>query len=289
MRALPVCLLILLLLLPMPVSATGEENAYAYHLRVVRVSGAGIDAGAALGWSPDDGEPVVLPSYEAWGTEEQLEGLARTLGGASAAPVTGFFIRSNDGGVNRFERPVYLGEELLDLMFEAAPPAKEGDGHSLMLRMDSRDGGAPLAEAKLQLRTERTVAVALPSPIEEDWLVLAVTLLGQELIDEQETMIGSILDSKDERLTEPVLLKKIAPEYPLAAKKAKLQGFIVVQMVLDKDGIPRAPAVLEMAPGCEELAAAAVDAVLQWRYEPAKLDGEPVAVYFTVNVKFALS
>jgi hypothetical protein len=74
------------------VAAAEESPSYAYHLRVVRVSDAAGAPGAALGWSSDDGEPVVLPDYEAWGTPEQLDGLARTLGGASASPVTGFFI-----------------------------------------------------------------------------------------------------------------------------------------------------------------------------------------------------
>jgi TonB family protein len=290
MKALPICLLILILMLPLPSASAEDESAYAYHLRVVRVSGAGVDAGAALGWSEDDGEPVMLPEYEAWGSPAQLEGLAHTLGGERATPVTGFFIRSDDGGVQRFERPVYLDDELLDLTFEASPPGPDGSGHMLLLKMEARNGGSePLAEAKLALRTARTVAIALPSPIERDWLVLAVTLLSQELMDEQASIVGNILDSKDDRILKPALLKKVAPEYPLAAKKAKLQGFVAVQVVLDKNGIPRAPAVIEMSPGCEELAAAAVDAVLQWRYEPARLEGEPVAVYFTINVNFKLS
>jgi TonB family protein len=278
------------LALPTGLNGAIEDASGAYHLRVVRVSGAGIESGAALGYSPDDGKPVLLPACEAWGTAEQLEGLARALDAESATPVTGFFIKSDDGGVPRFERHVYLGDEVLELLFQASPPGPGGDAHEVLLRIDPRNGGNdPLAEAKLQIRTERTVAVALPSPIENDWLVLAVTLLGRNLMDEQSSKVGSILDSKAEGITEPVILKKVEPKYPDAAKRQKLQGFVVLQVVLDKNGIPRAPAVLEMSPGCEELAAAAVDAVLQWRYEPAKLDGAPVAVYFTINVSFMLS
>ena len=56
----------------------------------------------------------------------------------------------------------------------------------------------------------------------------------------------------------------------------------------DRDGIPRAPTVVKMTEGCEELAAAAVDAVMRWRYEPAKRNGQPVPVYFTVTVQFRL-
>lgn len=53
------------LLSPAPVAESPEVlDLYAYHLRVVRVTGAGADGGAALGWNSDDGEPVVLPAYE---------------------------------------------------------------------------------------------------------------------------------------------------------------------------------------------------------------------------------
>lgn len=290
MRRLLTIVLILGIALPAAISAAGDDTSYAYHLRVVRVSGAGIDTGAALGLSSDDGEPVLLPDYEAWGTPEQLDGLAKTLGGQSASPVTGFFIRSDDGGLPRFERPLFLGEQQLALSLQATPPVRAGEGHELLLKMETLESGdEPLAEAKLQIRTERTVAIALPSPIENDWLVLAVTLLNQELMDEQSEEVGDIRLAGKEGVDQPELITKVEPKYPDAARRSQLQGTVILQVVLDKEGIPRAPAVLRMSPGCEELAAAAVDAVLQWRYEPARLDGEPVAVYFTINVKFALS
>jgi TonB family protein len=284
---------VLLILLAAPfggVAASEDSTSYAYHLRVVRVSGAAGAPGAALGWSSDDGEPVILPDYEAWGTPEQLDGLARTLGGASAMPVTGFFIKSDDGGVPRFERPVYLGEDVLDLSFQAFPPLLAGDAHELVLKMESRDGGEdPLAEATLQVRTERTIAIAMPSPLQDDWLVLAVTLLSQDQMDKQSEVVGDILKVDGEDMAQPLLISKTNPKYPEAARKNRLQGNVILQVILDKEGIPRAPVVLEMSPGCEELAASAVDAVLQWRYEPATLHGEPVAVYFTVFVQFSLS
>lgn len=289
MRAISVCLLVLALALPAALTAAGDDPAYAYHLRIVRVSGPGIDPGAALGWSADDGEPVVLPSYEAWGTPEQLDGLARTLGGDRADPVTGFFIRSEDGLVPSFDRPVYIGGEVLDLSFHAFPPQELGGAHELTLRMDSRGGAAdPLAEATLQVRTDRTLAIALPSPLENDWLVLAVTLLNQDVMDEQSSKVGHIRDADDPELKPVAIANKIPPRYPEAARREKLQGSVVLQVVLDREGIPRAPVVLKMSPGCEELAAAAVDAVLQWRYEPARLEGRPVPVYLTITVQFRL-
>ena len=57
---------------------------------------------------------------------------------------------------------------------------------------------------------------------------------------------------------------------------------------IDRNGIPRAPTVVEMTPGAEELAAAAVDTVSTWRYEPGTLNGKPVEVEFAVTVSFML-
>ncbi len=271
------------------VAAAEESPSYAYHLRVVRVSGAAGAPGAALGWSSDDGEPVLLPDYEAWGTAEQLDGLARTLGGVSATPLTGFFIRSEDGGVLRFERPVYLDEEVLDLSFQAFPPTLPGDAHELVLKMELRNGGEdPLAEADLEVRTDRTVAIALPSPLESDWLVLAVTMLNQDAMEQQAETVGKIHLAGMDDVMNPRLITKVDPTYPEAARKNRLTGEVILQLIIDREGIPRAPVVLKMSPGCEELAASAVDAVLQWRYSPGTLNGEPVPVYFTVFVKFSL-
>ena len=90
-------------------------------------------------------------------------------------------------------------------------------------------------------------------------------------------------------LEEPTLVERVEPVYPVAARKTLVSGHVVLEVVLDREGVPHAPTVVEMTEGCEELAAAAVEAVLQWRYEPARLDGRPVPVYFTVTVQFHLS
>lgn len=273
--------------------ARGEaenDTPFAYHVRLVRVNGAGAEAGAALGWAPDDGEPVVLPGYEVWGSPEQLEALAETLGADRADAVTGFFLTAGHEGVPRFERAVYLGEAVLDLSFRAFPPSGPDGVHEVDLELVERGAaGPPLTEAKLRLRTDRTVAVACPSVDENGWLVLAVTLLDQRTVEKQVEEFGSIRHPKDADVTMPKILTKIEPKYPASARKAKLSGEIVLEVILGADGVPHAPTVVSMTPGTEELAAAAVDAVMRWRYAPATLDGEPVPVYFRVTVQFKLS
>jgi TonB family protein len=258
---------------------------YAYHLRIVRVSGAG-DGGAALGWAENGGIPVLLPGEEAWGSPEQLATLARTLGGDRADAVTGFFVPAGDGGAH-FARRVYIDDSTVDLSFDAVPPGPGEEMHRLALTLDSPELDEPMAEARLLVRTDRTVAVANPSP-QGDWLVLAVTLVDQGRLNELRAAPGKIARPEDTGVTPPRIVHKVAPDYPEAARREKIQGLIVLMAVIDREGVPRAPMVLEMSPGTEELAAAAVDAVKAWRYEPATRDGRAVDVLFTVHVKFAL-
>lgn len=265
------------------------EVPFAYHLRLVRVSGAGTAPGAAVGMAQDDGQPVLLPEYEAWGTPEQLRALAAALGGDRADAVTGFFLQAGRDGVPRFARSVFIGESELSLEFQARPPFGSGDARKVLLNLTSKDGTEPLTEAQLLVRTDRTVAVACPSVAEGDWLVAAVTVIEQRRLDAQSAEVGSIRKMSDPGVEEPKLVKRVDPVYPEGARKALLSGQVVLEVVLDRQGIPHAPTVAEMTEGCEELAAAAVEAVLQWRYEPARLDGAPVPVYFSVTVQFRLA
>ena len=265
------------------------EAPFAYHLRLVHVSGAGSQHGAAVGVAQDDGQPVLLPEYEAWGTPEQLQALAATLGGERADAVTGFFLRADRDGVPRFARPVFIGESELTLEFQARPPFGSDDAHKVLLNLTSKGDAEPLTEAELLVRTDRTVAVACPSVTDGDWLVAAVTLVEQRRLDAQSAEVGSIRKMSTPGLEEPKLLERVEPVYPKGARRTLVSGHVVLEVVLDRHGIPHAPTVVEMTKGCEELAAAAVEAVLQWRYEPARLDGAPVPIHFSVTVQFRLA
>ena len=82
-----------------------------------------------------------------------------------------------------------------------------------------------------------------------------------------------------------MLLKKVAPEYPLEAKLVRLEGTVVLRTVIDKTG-----EVSEVfaTSGPPLLESAAVEAVKQWQYRPYTLNGQPVDVETTVEVVFAL-
>lgn len=81
------------------------------------------------------------------------------------------------------------------------------------------------------------------------------------------------------------LVKQVPPVYPEEAKKAGIQGSVVLEIVISKEGVPMD---LRVASGPKELQNSAIDAVRQWRYKPYLLNGDPVEVTSTVTVTYSL-
>ena len=84
----------------------------------------------------------------------------------------------------------------------------------------------------------------------------------------------------------PVKISDVQPYYTEIARKARIQGVVILQTIINKDGDITDVKVLKGLP--MGLAEAAVSAVKQWKYEPATLNGKPVAVYFNLTVNFQL-
>jgi TonB family protein len=82
---------------------------------------------------------------------------------------------------------------------------------------------------------------------------------------------------------EKLVTHRVDPDYPEAARAAKLHGVIVLDVVVGRDG-----AVIDVHPlnGPDVLAHAATDAMRWWRFEPYRVDGRPVVVETTVAVEF---
>lgn len=89
-------------------------------------------------------------------------------------------------------------------------------------------------------------------------------------------------------LTPPELKHKVKPKYPRGAKEFHLNGATVVDAYIDTTGIPRAPTVKQGC-GVPVFDVAAMDAIRQWRYKPASLEGKPISVWLTVTVAFELN
>ncbi len=81
------------------------------------------------------------------------------------------------------------------------------------------------------------------------------------------------------------LIHRVEPVYPQAAKMNRISGTVVLQILVDEEGI-----VEQIKPtgGDPILVSAAIAAVQQWRYSPTVIDGQAVPVIATVTVIFGL-
>jgi TonB family protein len=82
-----------------------------------------------------------------------------------------------------------------------------------------------------------------------------------------------------------MLIEKVVPEYPAAAKAAHISGTVVLQAQIEADG---RVSYLQVISGPPVLHKAALDAVKKWRYRPYLMGGKPIAVATTINIIFNL-
>ncbi len=89
------------------------------------------------------------------------------------------------------------------------------------------------------------------------------------------------------------------PSYPEALRDHGITGEVVMKIHIHRDGTVRGAKILrkrssavtdeEKADAEKQFVAAAIAAIKTWKYEPAKLDGEPISIWFPVNFPFSLT
>jgi protein TonB len=84
---------------------------------------------------------------------------------------------------------------------------------------------------------------------------------------------------------EPKKVLHVPPEYPEIAKRARVEGAVVLEAILDVNGRVEQVRVMHSVPLLDD---AAVRAVREWRYTPTELNGVPVPVLMTITVRFFL-
>jgi len=124
---------------------------------------------------------------------------------------------------------------------------------------------------------------------------LAAPMVGDELQTPLETPTASVLAGL--RTPDPVavpahgggqvqlahLLKSVPPVYPAFARSSHVEGDVALDVFIDAKGNVTELKVLSGPP---ILRPAAIDAVRQWKYDPARLDGRPVAIHLVLTVRF---
>ncbi len=87
-------------------------------------------------------------------------------------------------------------------------------------------------------------------------------------------------------VTNPVALYKPEPKYTEEARQAKIQGSVLLSLVVDENGIARNIKVARpLDPGLDQ---SAMDTLRQWKFRPGQKDGNPVAVAAQIEVTFRL-
>jgi periplasmic protein TonB len=83
-------------------------------------------------------------------------------------------------------------------------------------------------------------------------------------------------------VTAPKVLRQVQPEHP--AKGFRISGVVLIGMVVSSTGEPKEVHVVKSLD--KDIDQSAVDAVMKWRFDPAKKDGKPVAVRVSVEIRF---
>ena len=87
-------------------------------------------------------------------------------------------------------------------------------------------------------------------------------------------------------VTPPTVLSRVEPVYSKKARKAKLQGSVMLSVIVRKDGtLEVLKVVRELGLGLDENA---IKALKSWRFRPGMKDGRPVDVPLNIEVKFSL-
>jgi periplasmic protein TonB len=86
--------------------------------------------------------------------------------------------------------------------------------------------------------------------------------------------------------TSPYFPTRTSPSYAEPARKRKIQGIVIRSFIVDVSGMPENTTVLlPLGFGLEDKA---IDSVRNWRFEPGRMNGQPVRVQVDLEVNFFL-
>jgi protein TonB len=101
----------------------------------------------------------------------------------------------------------------------------------------------------------------------------------QQVVENEPIVVGGAVKK-------PEILVKNQPRYTELARRANIEGVVVLKAIIDERGYVTDLQVLKDLPmGLDK---AAVEAVRTWRFKPATLHGQPVKVYYNLTVNFTI-
>ncbi|MGH9589104.1 MAG: TonB family protein [Terracidiphilus sp.] len=103
--------------------------------------------------------------------------------------------------------------------------------------------------------------------------------------DSQHSSVDPAFINVSPKTMESQLIHKVNPKYPVEAKKAHIEGEVVLSATINEQGNVQS---LNVDSGPKELQKPSLDAVGQWKYKPYLRNGEPVVVTTKVNIYYCL-
>ena len=100
-----------------------------------------------------------------------------------------------------------------------------------------------------------------------------------EISEEEEILEFFMVEEK------PKILKQVPPQYPEVARKAGIQGSVILKVLIGTQGQVEQATVLR---GKDILQKAALEAIYQYQFEPARQNDKPVKVWLTMPIRFQL-
>jgi periplasmic protein TonB len=139
----------------------------------------------------------------------------------------------------------------------------------------------PDAEAPMEqtIKSQEEIAAATPSMTSQDDKGASIIVAPQS--EDELPKYGEYVYVEEL----PEAITKVSPQYPDIAREASVDGTVMVQALVGRDGRVKDTRVVKSIP---MLDAAAVAAVRQWVFKPALSNNKPVAVWVAVPMKFTL-
>ncbi|HUX08547.1 MAG TPA: energy transducer TonB [Acidobacteriota bacterium] len=99
---------------------------------------------------------------------------------------------------------------------------------------------------------------------------------------------GPVLNAGTGDVPEPVLIHRVEPDYPDAGRRARVDGFVLIEAIINTRGDVVNIKVLQAPPAKYGFAEKAREAVEQWKFKPAIYKGRAVNVRIRFQVEFSL-
>ncbi|MDQ1469399.1 MAG: bla regulator protein blaR1 [Bryobacterales bacterium] len=193
----------------------------------------------------------------------------------------------------RDEQEAACDDAVLSTGFEPATYAEALVATARQLTSTSLIGCHMLTHQTLKSRIARLLDMTLPrttstAALSRTAIASAAMFLVIGLVYAQppQTSANERVYEMAEGITSPRVLQKVDPQYPDDARDAKIEGTVLLSVVIRPDGLAHDINVTTTPDA--SLGVKAVEAVGQWKFQPGTKDGEPVSVRAMIEVNFRL-